>query len=53
LTILNTPPKGTSLTNDVFAHFMQICRDSYGADTEFVQAAEAAPEPMCIHISNN
>jgi len=39
---------GTSLTNDVFALVIQICRDSFGADTEFVLTAEAAREPMCI-----
>ena len=33
---------------DVLAHVMQMCKDTCGSDTMFVQSVEAAPEPMCI-----
>ena len=31
---------------------MQICKDSYGTEKEFVHAVETAPEPMCILATN-
>ena len=42
----------TSLKNDVLAHVMKMCKDTYGADTEFIRAVEAAPEPMCVLATN-
>ena len=31
---------------------MQICKDTFGADAEFIRAVEAAPEPMCALATN-
>ena len=42
----------SSLKNDVLAHVMQMCKDTIGADTEFIRAVEAAPEPMCVLATN-
>jgi len=33
---------------DVLAHVMQMCKDTFGSDTVFVQSVEAAPAPMCV-----
>ena len=41
-----------SLKNDVLAHAMQMCKDTFGADAEFIRAVEAAPEPMCALATN-
>ena len=42
----------SSSQSDVLAHVMQMCKDSYGTDEEFVCAVEAAPEPMCVLATN-
>ena len=34
--------------SDVLAHVMQMCKESCGTDSVFVQSVEAAPEPMCV-----
>ena len=31
---------------------MQMCKDTFGADAEFICAVEAAPEPMCVLATN-
>ena len=41
-----------SSKNDVLAHVMQMCKDTFGADAEFIRAVEAAPEPMCVLATN-
>ena len=41
-----------SCRNDVLAHVMQMCKDSYGTEKEFFRAVEAAPEPMCVLATN-
>ena len=44
--------KDSSCQNDVLAHVMQMCKDSYGTENEFVRAVEAAPGPMCVLATN-
>lgn len=44
----NAVPKSNLSKSDVLAHIMQICKDTCGTDSAFIQAVEAAPEPMCV-----
>lgn len=38
----------SSVSNDVLAEVMQICKDNEADNKKFIRSVEAAPEPMCV-----